>query len=90
MPDISGHKVDNAAFDLEPPGIDARRRSELSEQHLGEGPTLAVGSEIELDKEGHLSGQVAMQTIASHANTLDAPNQSIEEIRPPNLDEAEK
>ena len=54
--DISGHKIENAAFALEPPGIDARRRSELSEQHLGEGPTLAVGSEVDIDKEGHLSG----------------------------------
>lgn len=31
LPDISGHKIENAAFALEPPGIDARRRSELSE-----------------------------------------------------------
>ena len=31
-----------------------------------------------------------MQTITSIANTLDAPNQSIEEIKPPNLDEADK
>ena len=30
-----------------------------------------------------------MQTIGSYNNTLDAPNQSIEEIRPPNLDETD-
>ena len=87
LPDIGGHKIENANFSLEPPGIDARRRSD---HNLGEAPTIEVGSEMGLDKNGQVPGQLAMQTIGSYNNTLDAPNQSVEEIRPPNLDEADK
>ena len=53
LPDIGGHKVENAAFSLEPPGIDARRRSD---HNLEEGPTIGVGSEIGIDKNVEIPG----------------------------------
>ena len=54
LPDIGGHKIENAAFSLEPPGIDHRRRSNLSDEQLGEGPTVGLVSETVLEKEGHI------------------------------------